>query len=152
MSGVLLYTEWNNKLYFFIQLVRYGETYSIEDFGGSKDDQENFITSAKREFIEETNGQFTLVYPSPQKEIQYILSNFKETVLLLNYRYVLYICKVPNQYMRSIDCDIFDNREYHDNIQRVCQWITKDKLKSYISQGLSHPRLQTNFLYWLNDK
>ena len=87
------------------------------DFGGcvDKSDCDIYMTIA-RETNEESNGIFKLnkVYKNLQNG--YYLFNIKS-------KYVVILCLINVLTKKQIDCTMFGNIEYHDNIKRTVEWI-----------------------------
>jgi len=146
MSGILIYTIYQNQPYFFVQRM---SNYTITDLGGTQDENEHLLHTAIREFLEESNYQFKLQHPSAKHEIVHILKHKTKDVLLINGRYVLFICEVPSRYMHNLQYDVFDQYEYHDNIPRQCIWMPLHELQHMLRYRMSHPRLQGPLERWL---
>ncbi len=139
-AGIILVTKSksNNKVYYFMQYNIDREW--LEDFGGIKEDSDSFITTAIKEFIEETNNGFGLCPNELKRMIQYESIYVKTNDL----RYHIFVIPVNPSYLkyRSLDFGLI---EEHDGMPRVCMWLTKEEIMKF----KVHPRCKP-FLLLIN--
>ena len=135
-AGILLYTynPFDKRFYYLVQFVP--ERDWIEDFGGTQELNSTILETAIDEFIQETNNVLQL---NRVDLLELILKNKVRSLQhKSNYHtYYLYIVPISPNYLRFRPID-FGPIEIHDNIPRICKWMTIDEIKEY----QIHPRIE----------
>lgn len=114
-----------------------------EDFGGKTDIQDLCIEeTAVREAYEESNGIFSkeLII----RQLYYtVLSKTKVAYSKIS-KYIVFFVEITDDY----DCDIFGNKEFHDNIDRTVEWVDIGNFIDSDFLKKLHCRLKFNYFFY----
>jgi len=135
-SGILLYTynPKDRKFYYLVQFVPNRNW--IEDFGGIQENGYSLLDTAIEEFIQETNNvlglnKVDLLDLILKNKVYYIQNKNKQ------HKYHLFIIPISPIYLR-FKPNNFGPKELHENIPKICKWMTVDEIKEYNI----HPRIE----------
>jgi hypothetical protein len=125
-AGILPYTIKNNKLYFLL-----GENYGKgwKDFGGMCEKNEFILTTAKREFMEESLSSILTKHELNCR----ILSHYDSIVINKNEYYRVYFLYIkPNQFNKKL---FFKNRSIttskHEKEITTIKWFSCKQLSTF---------------------
>lgn len=121
-AGGLMFYRLNKKTK-DIDLLLIENEGQYEDFGGRTDEVDKSAEDTiSREVEEESNKIFS------RELIKKLIQNEKP-LYTRNGKYLLYICQITDE-LANIDPVIFGNKEFHDNIYRVVEWVPYQKFKT----------------------
>ncbi len=126
-SGILFYRHIGDKLYFLFQCEErkeHNNEKSVHFIGGKRENFENAMECAVREFCEETDCKI-----KPYVFYNLLKSGNRKDYWFEQGKYILYIDECPRKYY---DIDVQFNVKSNDN---KLYWISLDELLSAIQSG-----------------
>ncbi|QKF94239.1 hypothetical protein QKU48_gp0781 [Fadolivirus algeromassiliense] len=115
-AGGVLFYKFNPSIADFELLMIYARN-NYEDFGGCTDNKDkNILDTVSREVEEESNGIF---------KKDFIKNNIKDMdpIYIKHCKYALYVMELED----DVNPDDFGDKEIHDNIDRIVEWIPYSK-------------------------
>jgi len=136
-GGVLIYKKCNRQIKVLMIRTSYKDIDRYEDIGGKTDfNDTNELDTVSREVNEETN-----LIISGQIIKQQLSNNNSKCIYIAHGKYILYFIHA-NSYESELTSECFGNKELHDNIPRIIDWVN---IETIINNKLNiHPRLCAN--------